>query len=70
MFFFCLCCVVRRRPLVSLFMHRDQGGFAMEYMEMAYRIIFEPMITGQDPWTIAIVLDDYLRWLFDAPPRT
>ena len=70
MFFFCLLFVVRRRPLALLFMHRGQGGFGMDYMEMAYRIIFEPMITGPDPWTIAIVLDDYLRWLFNAPPRT
>jgi hypothetical protein len=65
---FYLCCVVRQRPLVSLFTHRDQGGLAM--YEWFSDLVFQPMITGQDPWTIAIVLDDYLRWLFNAPPRT
>jgi hypothetical protein len=49
-------------------MHRDQGGFAM--YEWFSDLVFTPIITGQDPWTIAIVLDDYLRWLFNAPPRT
>jgi hypothetical protein len=51
-------------------MHRDQGGLAMDYMELMYRLIFEPLITGPDPWQIMITLDDYLRWLFNAPPRT
>jgi hypothetical protein len=42
----------------------------MDYMELMYRLIFEPLITGPDPWQIMITLDDYLRWLFNAPPRT
>ena len=65
---FYLCCVVRQRPLVSLFTHRDHGGFAM--YEWFSDLVFQPLITGPDPWQIMITLDDYLRWLFNAPPRT
>ena len=68
MFFFCLLFVVRQRPLVSLFMHHGQGGLAM--YEWFSDVVFQPLITGPDPWQIMITLDDYLRWLFNAPPRT
>jgi hypothetical protein len=68
MFFFCLLFVVRQRPSASLFTHRDQGGFAM--YEWFSDVVFQPLITGPDPWQIMITLDDYLRWLFNAPPRT
>jgi hypothetical protein len=48
--------------------HRDHGGFAM--YEWFSDLVFQPLISGPDPWQIAITLDDYLRWLFNAPPRT
>lgn len=66
---FYLCCVVRQRPLALLFMRRDQGGFAMDYLEWAYRLIFEPLITGPNPMDIVYMIDDYVRWIFNEEPR-
>jgi hypothetical protein len=53
---------------VLSYTHRDHGGFAM--YEWLFDLVFQPLISGPDPWQIAITLDDYLRWLFNAPPRT
>jgi len=44
----------------------------MELIESLYRfgqLIFEPILTGPDPMDIVYLIDDYVRWLFNEPPR-
>jgi hypothetical protein len=44
----------------------------MDLIESLYqfgRLIFEPIVTGPDPMDIVNLLDDYVRWFFDQPPR-
>jgi hypothetical protein len=44
----------------------------MDLIESLYqfgRLIFEPIVTGPDPMDIVNLLDDYVRWFFNQPPR-
>jgi hypothetical protein len=44
----------------------------MELIESLYqfgRLIFEPIVTGPDPMDIVYLIDDYVRWFFNEPPR-
>jgi hypothetical protein len=44
----------------------------MELIESLYQfgqLIFEPLITGPSPMDIVYLLDDYVRWFFNEPPR-
>jgi hypothetical protein len=44
----------------------------MDLIESLYqfgRLIFEPIVTGPDPMDIVYLIDDYVRWFFNEPPR-
>ena len=41
----------------------------MDFYEWAYRVIFEPLITGPNPMDIVYLIDDYVRWIFGDEPR-